>query len=113
MIQKLFETSKIKTDVDTTKEDAVPLYAKDEEGAPIAEEANDEPSPVKSTPKKRKVIVEEKEEEAGPSKKKEKIEDEAEEKEEKCPDGETPCQYGKGCYRKNADHKKEFWHPKK
>ncbi|VDL73359.1 unnamed protein product [Nippostrongylus brasiliensis] len=30
-----------------------------------------------------------------------------------CPPGMTPCKYGAECYRKNKDHKAEFWHPKK
>mmetsp|Transcript_8130 Transcript_8130/g.13154 ORF Transcript_8130/g.13154 Transcript_8130/m.13154 type:complete len:760 (+) Transcript_8130:62-2341(+) len=29
------------------------------------------------------------------------------------PPGVIPCKYGTACYRKNADHLKQFWHPAK
>lgn len=32
---------------------------------------------------------------------------------EQCPPGKTPCKYGADCYRRNKDHKEEFWHPSK
>ncbi|CAJ0607887.1 unnamed protein product [Cylicocyclus nassatus] len=38
---------------------------------------------------------------------------EEEEEEEKCPPGMTACKYGADCYRRNKEHKKEFWHLKK
>ncbi|CAB3405563.1 unnamed protein product [Caenorhabditis bovis] len=31
--------------------------------------------------------------------------------EEKCPPGMTACWYGAQCYRKNPEHKQEYWHP--
>uniref|UniRef100_A0A8R1I0S1 PARP-type domain-containing protein n=1 Tax=Caenorhabditis japonica TaxID=281687 RepID=A0A8R1I0S1_CAEJA len=32
-------------------------------------------------------------------------------KKEECPPDMEPCRYGESCYRKNKEHKEQFWHP--
>ncbi|KAJ1366160.1 DNA ligase 3 [Parelaphostrongylus tenuis] len=109
-LKKLYECSKTKSDIDHSYEDETPLYAKkvEEQGDfEKAEELNAESMDADdecstSNGKNRDT------EDASlmPPKKKPK-----KEQPEQCPAGKTPCKYGADCYRKNKDHKAEFWHP--
>lgn len=102
-MQNLFKTSKIKSDIDTTQQDEVPLYSKD------SQEKADKLVPPKDQPQKEK-LSEDKDGEAAA--KTDDNQESSAEDEEKCPERMTPCKYGKKCYRKNKEHKEEFWHPK-
>ncbi|KHJ93975.1 ATP-dependent DNA ligase domain protein [Oesophagostomum dentatum] len=111
--------SKVKSDLTNVKvDDETPLYVK--EGMDhgnieklAEEEAAANAGPESSTKKERKRSAEDDIEEKEVKKaKKEKVEDKDEE-EAKCPPGKKACKYGADCYRKNKEHKEEFWHPPK
>ncbi|VDN27884.1 unnamed protein product [Cylicostephanus goldi] len=68
---------------------------------------------TRKTKKEAKEEEEEEYEEEVVGGKEEEEKDEEEEEEEKCPPGMKACKYGADCYRRNKEHKKEFWHPKK
>ncbi|KAK6018952.1 ATP dependent DNA ligase region, partial [Ostertagia ostertagi] len=117
-LKKLYECSKTKTDLDRSLEDETPLYAKEgmdhgdvEEliGEKVEDVAGKKPEDVdvSSGSTKRKHEKEQVSEAVEAKKPK------TEENSEQCPPGKTPCKYGAECYRKNKDHKAEFWHPPK
>ncbi|KHJ81446.1 ATP dependent DNA ligase region [Oesophagostomum dentatum] len=118
-LKRLYECSKVKSDLTNVKvDDETPLYVK--EGMDhgnieklAEEEAAANAVPESSNKKERKRSAEDDIEEKEVKKaKKEKVEDKDEE-EAKCPPGKRACKYGADCYRKNKEHKEEFWHPPK
>nr|CDJ90621.1 DNA ligase and ATP dependent DNA ligase and Zinc finger domain containing protein [Haemonchus contortus] len=120
-LKNLYDCSKTKTDLDRSVEDETPLYAKEgmDHGdieklakGKLGDSANEKNEAVgasaeSSGSNKRKHSEEEESDEV--EAKKTKTEDDN----EQCPHGKTPCKYGAECYRKNKDHKAEFWHPPK
>ncbi|CAD6193975.1 unnamed protein product [Caenorhabditis auriculariae] len=85
-LKRLFEASKSNLMEEHLEVDETPLYAKE------------------NVPMEKEVIKNEKESVV--------ISDDDTEKDE-CPEDMEPCRYGAECYRKNQEHKKNFWHPSK
>ncbi|KAL6733318.1 hypothetical protein Aduo_003972 [Ancylostoma duodenale] len=114
-LKKLYDCSKTKTDIDRTAEDETPLYVKEgmdhKDIEKLVEEEAANTSGESSSGRKRSAEDELEQKEVKKAKKTK--EQDKDEEGEKCPPGKTPCKYGADCYRKNKEHKAEFWHPSK
>ncbi|EJD74156.1 DNA ligase [Loa loa] len=104
-LERLFELSKPKTDIESTIDDTIPLYAASKNDAKDGKV-------LTARKRKRDAVTEnpKNDEEVAADNVKEDGADSDEEVERK--KAKIPCKYGAQCYRKNVEHRKQFEHPK-